>query len=236
MRGGRHQTLGRSPPACGATSAGLLVWDGRCNNAQNVQDRAFFGPPSREPIKKALPFKFRELLRPPRQTKLCKSRPAGWQRVTESLAAPTAHRNSGAFENPTFLRCPAPRGKVAFLDAPPPQRVRGLPNSWAFFFQPAGRSLRGLAWHGGRKSSHNLKDRAFFLKLEPWNPSFSVFKTQKYFCASLTSTGVKTVSHDKIGTIQRRLAWPLRKDDTHKSRSVNNCFCIIHCTCVSLML
>ena len=28
----------------------------------------------------------------------------------------------------------------------------------------------------------------------------------------------------KIGTIQRRLAWPLRKDDTHKSRSVK----IIH--------
>ena len=28
----------------------------------------------------------------------------------------------------------------------------------------------------------------------------------------------------KIGTIQRRLAWPLRKDDTHKSRSVNNFF------------
>ena len=26
----------------------------------------------------------------------------------------------------------------------------------------------------------------------------------------------------KIGTIQRRLAWPLRKDDTHKSRSVTN--------------
>ena len=25
-----------------------------------------------------------------------------------------------------------------------------------------------------------------------------------------------------IGTIQRRLAWPLRKDDTHKSRSVND--------------
>jgi hypothetical protein len=25
----------------------------------------------------------------------------------------------------------------------------------------------------------------------------------------------------QIGTIQRRLAWPLRKDDTHKSRSVN---------------
>ena len=26
----------------------------------------------------------------------------------------------------------------------------------------------------------------------------------------------------KIGTIQRRLAWPLRKDDTHKSRSVQS--------------
>ena len=28
----------------------------------------------------------------------------------------------------------------------------------------------------------------------------------------------------KIGTIQRRLAWPLRKDDTHKSRSVDHFF------------
>ena len=28
----------------------------------------------------------------------------------------------------------------------------------------------------------------------------------------------------KIGTIQRRLAWPLRKDDTHKSRSVTQFF------------
>ena len=32
----------------------------------------------------------------------------------------------------------------------------------------------------------------------------------------------------KIGTIQRRLAWPLRKDDTHKSRSVNNFLDITH--------
>nr|KJB65083.1 hypothetical protein B456_010G079800 [Gossypium raimondii] len=29
---------------------------------------------------------------------------------------------------------------------------------------------------------------------------------------------------DKIGTIQRRLAWPLRKDDTHKSRNCPNIF------------
>ena len=35
----------------------------------------------------------------------------------------------------------------------------------------------------------------------------------------LALSGVKAVSYDKIGTIQRRLAWPLRKDDTHKSRT-----------------
>ena len=35
----------------------------------------------------------------------------------------------------------------------------------------------------------------------------------------LNSSGVTAVSYDKIGTIQRRLAWPLRKDDTHKSRT-----------------
>ncbi|CAK9196769.1 unnamed protein product [Sphagnum troendelagicum] len=41
------------------------------------------------------------------------------------------------------------------------------------------------------------------------------------------SSRVDTVSSetsDKIGTIQRRLAWPLRKDDTHKSRNGPNFF------------
>ena len=44
---------------------------------------------------------------------------------------------------------------------------------------------------------------------------------------SLTSTAITDSlrgSSVKIGTIQRRLAWPLRKDDTHKSRSVPNFF------------
>ncbi|KAL1188371.1 hypothetical protein V5N11_031744 [Cardamine amara subsp. amara] len=41
---------------------------------------------------------------------------------------------------------------------------------------------------------------------------------------SLYINGVEEVivpsgTSDKIGTIQRRLAWPLRKDDTHKSRN-----------------
>ncbi|AES73765.1 hypothetical protein MTR_3g108610 [Medicago truncatula] len=34
-----------------------------------------------------------------------------------------------------------------------------------------------------------------------------------------TSLLVPLGTSDKIGTIQRRLAWPLRKDDTHKSRN-----------------
>nr|PNR25961.1 hypothetical protein PHYPA_031270 [Physcomitrium patens] len=35
---------------------------------------------------------------------------------------------------------------------------------------------------------------------------------------------VSSETSDKIGTIQRRLAWPLRKDDTHKSRNGPNLF------------
>jgi len=37
---------------------------------------------------------------------------------------------------------------------------------------------------------------------------------------------VPSGTSDKIGTIQRRLAWPLRKDDTHKSRNGPNFFAI----------
>ena len=46
-----------------------------------------------------------------------------------------------------------------------------------------------------------------------------------YFSVFLDSLRGSSV---KIGTIQRRLAWPLRKDDTHKSRSVNKCNTILH--------
>ncbi|KEH35898.1 transmembrane protein, putative [Medicago truncatula] len=41
---------------------------------------------------------------------------------------------------------------------------------------------------------------------------------------------VPSGTSDKIGTIQRRLAWPLRKDDTHKSRNGPNFFCIFSLT------
>ena len=39
--------------------------------------------------------------------------------------------------------------------------------------------------------------------------------------------GTSLRSSAKIGTIQRRLAWPLRKDDTHKSRMYH--FCFVRC-------
>ncbi|WZZ47656.1 hypothetical protein YC2023_043915 [Brassica napus] len=40
----------------------------------------------------------------------------------------------------------------------------------------------------------------------------------------VTKVIVPSGTSDKIGTIQRRLAWPLRKDDTHKSRNGPNFF------------
>ncbi|KAG2604524.1 hypothetical protein PVAP13_4NG069147 [Panicum virgatum] len=43
----------------------------------------------------------------------------------------------------------------------------------------------------------------------------------------LPSYNVSSETSDKIGTIQRRLAWPLRKDDTHKSRNGPNFFEIL---------
>ena len=46
--------------------------------------------------------------------------------------------------------------------------------------------------------------------------TYSAFASDIAILDSLRGSSVK------IGTIQRRLAWPLRKDDTHKSRSVQS--------------
>ncbi|KAK7245187.1 hypothetical protein RIF29_40022 [Crotalaria pallida] len=46
---------------------------------------------------------------------------------------------------------------------------------------------------------------------------------------------VPSGTSDKIGTIQRRLAWPLRKDDTHKSRNGPNFFCTFSLASCSLL-
>ena len=62
-----------------------------------------------------------------------------------------------------------------------------------------------------------------------WNINYPIFqadeknKKQKQGATHLQKNNSDSLrrSSVKIGTIQRRLAWPLRKDDTHKSRSVS---------------
>ena len=65
------------------------------------------------------------------------------------------------------------------------------------------------------------------LKGQGWDPrgargvesAKTNLSTVPMFCQASLSDSLRG-SSDKIGTIQRRLAWPLRKDDTHKSRNV----------------
>ena len=77
-------------------------------------------------------------------------------------------------------------------------------------------------------------------KIEVWTMCFPIPTPLfcKHFLDSLRG------SSDKIGTIQRRLAWPLRKDDTHKSRSVPSFLphlevsddCGVECVCVCVIV
>ena len=57
------------------------------------------------------------------------------------------------------------------------------------------------------------------------NPTlFSYPSLRVLICIGTGCAVVSSETSDKIGTIQRRLAWPLRKDDTHKSRNGPNFF------------
>jgi hypothetical protein len=47
---------------------------------------------------------------------------------------------------------------------------------------------------------------------------------ESFYSSTEQRKSVPSGTSDKIGTIQRRLAWPLRKDDTHKSRNGPNFF------------
>ena len=51
-----------------------------------------------------------------------------------------------------------------------------------------------------------------------------VQKRRIYILLFPLAIGLALLASVKLGTIQRRLAWPLRKDDTHKSRSAANFF------------
>ena len=48
---------------------------------------------------------------------------------------------------------------------------------------------------------------------------------------AIRTAGVTAVTSVKIGTIQRRLAWPSRRDDTHKSRI--SLYCMYDCACAN---
>jgi len=53
---------------------------------------------------------------------------------------------------------------------------------------------------------------------------FYTYTLQEVYIWKTNTRLVPSGTSDKIGTIQRRLAWPLRKDDTHKSRNGPNFF------------
>ena len=55
-----------------------------------------------------------------------------------------------------------------------------------------------------------------------WARSKSELRLSPFPCEAHLRLDTVRGSSVTIGTIQRRLAWPLRKDDTHKSISVNN--------------
>ena len=74
-----------------------------------------------------------------------------------------------------------------------------------------------------RSTSATVGSRAFFAR--------------SMFCRSTSAMEDSLrASSTKIGTIQRRLTWPLRKHDTHKSRSASRTFfhalCLIAAICL----
>ena len=84
---------------------------------------------------------------------------------------------------------------------------------------------RRLAWPLHKDDTHKSRsDTSFFCCLH-----FTPGQCEPFTCmsANIHSCTLDSFrgSSVKIGTIQRRLAWPLRKDDTHKSRSDTSFFC-----------
>ena len=81
-----------------------------------------------------------------------------------------------------------------------------------FYSQRVGVSSWSTAFAGLGRKDHGVRGALRYTRRGRGRPCFA----RPRHSDSLRGSSVK------IGTIQRRLAWPLRKDDTHKSRSVNN--------------
>ena len=108
--------------------------------------------------------------------------------------------------------------------APRKRKVASSILAGGYLNRYTGRWSRGMILRSGRRGrgfdSRTAPDIYFFL--------FFFFCTKPYCGVLRVPAGkIRNVrmrseprkrSSAKIGTIQRRLAWPLRKDDTHKSR------------------
>ena len=87
---------------------------------------------------------------------------------------------------------------------------------WCFNKRPrshvyASKSHSDIRWSRASKQTNNCCSGQLFV----------MHDTLPAWLDSLRRSSVK------IGTMQRILAWPLRKDDTHKSRSVNIFWCCV---------
>ncbi|KAK2969292.1 hypothetical protein RJ640_030833 [Escallonia rubra] len=71
-----------------------------------------------------------------------------------------------------------------------------------------------------RRSKDEVLSAVCMLGFSPTSPNDKTNEVVIYHCPAASS--VPSGTSDKIGTIQRRLAWPLRKDDKHKSRNGPN--------------
>ena len=123
--------------------------------------------------------------------------------------------DTGVFSPDTGAHTLAP-GVEPILSDPIPEFVHPLPEgtrSCPTRYRPfsLGGALRGSTEKSARgRGLYGEALRKVHGRLKPrW-----IRKQKTMFLDSLRGSSVK------IGTIQRRLAWPLRKDDTHKSRSV----------------
>ncbi|KAG0513081.1 hypothetical protein BDA96_10G070400, partial [Sorghum bicolor] len=85
----------------------------------------------------------------------------------------------------------------------------------------AGASARcGPAGEGGERKRNETRATDWRFSAIPRSQQ----RRDQLISPELQHRSVSSETSDKIGTIQRRLAWPLRKDDTHKSRNGPNFF------------
>ena len=109
-------------------------------------------------------------------------------------------------------------------EATRPRRLVTLGRKW----KAGPREGARAAASGGPGELRGLRDAVGSQTRRRFNPTpLSDGRKNQLINRGLSACSVSSETSDKIGTIQRRLAWPLRKDDTHKSRNGPNFFEIL---------